>query len=102
MTHDIDPIDLEVLRSRLETIGEQACRAVEQTAISPDHWTDGCAVLIDRLWDADGPDVIFRSWLDPESGRALQVEALLGEDRDRFMVAPVRWTEAGNAERAAA
>ena len=30
-----DPIDLEVLRSRLETIGEQACRAVEQTAVSP-------------------------------------------------------------------
>ena len=34
-TQDIDPIDLEVLRSRLETVGEQACRAVEQTAISP-------------------------------------------------------------------
>ena len=32
---DIDPIDLEVLRSRLETVGEQACRAVEQTAVSP-------------------------------------------------------------------
>ena len=32
---DIDPIDLEVLRSRLETVGEQACRAVEQTAICP-------------------------------------------------------------------
>jgi N-methylhydantoinase B len=71
-------------------------------AIAPDHWTDGCAVLIERLWGADGPEVIFRSWLDPESGRALQVEALLGEDRDRFIVAPVRWTEAGNAERAAA
>jgi N-methylhydantoinase B len=71
-------------------------------AIAPDQWTDGCAVLIERLWDADGPDVIFRSWLDPESGRTLQVEALLGEDRDRFIVAPVRWTDAGNAERAAA
>jgi N-methylhydantoinase B len=33
--HDIDTIDLEVFRSRLETIGEQACRAVEHTAISP-------------------------------------------------------------------
>jgi len=31
----IDPIDLEVLRSRLETIGEQAAAAVEHTAISP-------------------------------------------------------------------
>lgn len=30
-----DPIDLEVLRSRLETIGEQAAAAVEHTAISP-------------------------------------------------------------------
>jgi N-methylhydantoinase B len=35
MDSAIDPIDLEVLRSRLETIGDQACRAVEQTAISP-------------------------------------------------------------------
>jgi N-methylhydantoinase B len=33
--HTIDPIDLEVLRSRLETIGDQACRAVEHTAVSP-------------------------------------------------------------------
>ena len=30
-----DPIDLEVLRSRLEAIGEQAALAVEHTAISP-------------------------------------------------------------------
>ena len=35
MTRESDPIDLEVLRSRLESIGDQACRAVEQTAISP-------------------------------------------------------------------
>jgi N-methylhydantoinase B len=33
--HTIDPIDLEVLRSRLETIGDQACQAVEYTAVSP-------------------------------------------------------------------
>ena len=33
--HDIDPIDLEVLRSRLESIGDQACRAVEHTAVCP-------------------------------------------------------------------
>ena len=31
----IDPIDLEVLRSRLEAIGEQSASAVEHTAISP-------------------------------------------------------------------
>src|SRR5579864_4828715 len=31
----IDPIDLEVLRTRLEAIGEQACAAVEHTAIWP-------------------------------------------------------------------
>src|SRR5471030_1295851 len=30
-----DPIDLEVVRSRLEAIGEQAALAVEHTAISP-------------------------------------------------------------------
>jgi N-methylhydantoinase B/oxoprolinase/acetone carboxylase alpha subunit len=31
----IDPIDLEVLRSRLEAIGELSASAVEHTAISP-------------------------------------------------------------------
>ena len=31
----LDPIDLEVVRSRLEAIGEQAASAVEHTAISP-------------------------------------------------------------------
>ena len=31
----IDPIDLEVLRSRLEAIGEQSCSTIEHTAISP-------------------------------------------------------------------
>jgi N-methylhydantoinase B len=70
-------------------------------AIAPDHWADGCAMLIERLWGEDGPDVIFRSWLDPETGRALQVEALLGEDRDRFVAAPIRWTEAAEARKAA-
>ena len=30
-----DPIDLEVVRSRLEAIGEQAALAVDHTAISP-------------------------------------------------------------------
>jgi N-methylhydantoinase B len=70
-------------------------------AIAPDHWADGCPVLIERLWGEDGPDVIFRSWLDPETGRAFQVEALLGEDRDRFIAAPVRWTEAAETLAAA-
>jgi N-methylhydantoinase B len=71
-------------------------------AIAPDHWTDGCAMLIERIWGADGPDILFRSWLDPETGRALHVEATRAEDPDRFLVAPRRWTEAGQAEGIAA
>ena len=35
IANHIDPIDLEVLRSRLEAVGEQACRTIEQTAVSP-------------------------------------------------------------------
>jgi N-methylhydantoinase B len=35
MSTVIDPIDLEVLRFRLEAVGEQACLAVEHTAVSP-------------------------------------------------------------------
>ena len=34
-TRSTDPIELEVVRTRLEAIGEQACLAIEHTAISP-------------------------------------------------------------------
>src|SRR5688572_2943867 len=52
----LDPIGLEILRSRLETVAEQAALAVEHTAVSP-------AVTESRdysvtLLDADGALVI--------------------------------------------
>jgi N-methylhydantoinase B len=64
-------------------------------ARAPDHWTIGCACLVERLWaEGQGPDVIYRSWLDPLTGRALHVEAVVDGDADSFMVAPRRWIEA--------
>jgi N-methylhydantoinase B len=67
-------------------------------AVAPDHWTDGCPLMIERRWGADGPDVLYRSWLDPETGDVMHVEvALAGEERG-FLVAPNRWTGAAAAE----
>jgi N-methylhydantoinase B len=63
-------------------------------AIAPDHWTEGCAVFDEQRWGDRQPDVIYRTWLDPETGRALHVEALLGDEPSGFLVAPTRWTEA--------
>jgi len=63
-------------------------------ARAPDHWTDGCPVLIETLYDDDRPAVISRSWLDPQTGSNLHVEAILAEDPERFIVAPKRWVEA--------
>ncbi len=51
-------------------------------------------MLDEQRWGDKGPDVIYRSWLDPESGRALHVEVLLGDERSGFLVAPTRWIEA--------
>ena len=65
-------------------------------AVAPDHWTDGCPVLVDRPW-ADGPPVEYRSYLDPGSGRVLQVEAVLAGAPRSFAVYPDRWTSAGVA-----
>lgn len=63
-------------------------------ALAPDHWTDGCPVLEERRWD-DGPQVVFRTYLDPRTGDALHVEAVTGEAHPRnFEVSPRRWTEA--------
>ena len=68
-------------------------------ARAPDHWTTGCACLVERLWpEGKGPDVIYRSWLDPLTGRALHVEAVVDGDTDSFLVAPRRWTEAGASQ----
>jgi N-methylhydantoinase B len=63
-------------------------------AIAPAHWTDGCPVLVERRWDAAGPDVVFRTYLDPRSGRALHVEAAVGNSPRSFEVSPTRWTQA--------
>lgn len=72
-------------------------------ARAPDHWTQGCACLVEQLWpEGTGPDVIYRSWLDPLTGRALHVEAVVGGDEDSFLVAPRRWTEATSVQAAGA
>jgi len=64
-------------------------------AVAPDHWTDGCPVLTEDLWGASGPAVSVRTYLDPASGRALHVEAVVGDAGRSFLVAPTRWSRAG-------
>jgi N-methylhydantoinase B len=61
-------------------------------AVAPDHWTDGCPVLVDRL-SSSGPGVEVRAYLDPNSGRSLYVEAVPAGSARSFEVSPRRWTE---------
>jgi N-methylhydantoinase B len=63
-------------------------------ARAPDHWTDGCPTLIERRGDADDPDIWYRTWLDPQTGRSLHVEAVVGDDERSFEVSPARWINA--------
>ena len=63
-------------------------------ARAPDHWTDGCPMLIERRGDAKGPDIFIRTWLDPKTGRSLHVEAVVGDAERSFEVAPTRWINA--------
>ena len=63
-------------------------------AESPHHWTDGCPVLEERRWPDGGPDVVFRTYLDPLTGRALHVEVALADGPRSFAVNPRRWTDA--------
>jgi N-methylhydantoinase B len=62
-------------------------------AESPHHWTDGCPVLEERRWPEGGPDVVFRTYLDPQTGRALHVEVALADGPRSFAVNPRRWTD---------
>ena len=66
-------------------------------AIAPDPWTAGCPMIVEHRWGEggiDGPDVVYRTWLDPETGRSLHVEVALPEETDGFHVAPKHWVEA--------
>jgi N-methylhydantoinase B len=62
-------------------------------AVSPDHWTDGCPVLVEHL-GAEGPDVVTRTYLDPRSGRALHTEVALAGAPRTFETSPARWRNA--------
>jgi N-methylhydantoinase B len=64
-------------------------------ALAPDHWTEGCPVLVERL-RADGPAVVTRTYLDPATGRALHTEVALDGAPRTFETSPARWTAAGH------
>jgi N-methylhydantoinase B len=62
-------------------------------AVAPDHWTDGCPVLVEHL-RATGPDVVTRTYLDPNTGRALHTEVALDGAPRTFDTFPARWRNA--------
>jgi N-methylhydantoinase B len=79
-------------------VAQQGALAVSERsgaplAIAPDHWTDGCPVLVATRSDL-GPAVEIRSYLDPETGYALFVEAVPAGAPRSFEIAPTRWLEA--------
>jgi N-methylhydantoinase B len=63
-------------------------------AVAPDHWTDGCPVLEEERSSARGVPWLLRTYLDPDSGRALAAEAVpIGAPRS-FTSAPAHWIRA--------
>lgn len=71
-------------------------------AAAPDHWTQGCPILVERRWTDGEPDVEYRTWLDPVTGIALHVEASLAGEERGFHVEPFRWTRASAKQMAKA
>jgi len=65
-------------------------------AVAPDHWTDGCPVVVEPVAD-HGPEVLMRSYLDPGSGDLLYAEVVPAGEGRAFEVSPDRWTSAGRA-----
>jgi hypothetical protein len=61
-------------------------------AVAPAQWMDGCAVLEEPYGSRQGPNLLKRSYLDPETGYALYVESVpVGEGRS-FEMTPTRWS----------
>lgn len=65
-------------------------------ALAPDHWTDGCPVLVTPL-HPEGPPVVARAYLDPATGRALHTEVALAGAPRTFETLPARWASAASA-----
>jgi N-methylhydantoinase B len=91
--HETLPIHPGVVQRGAVAYAEQSGTPLAQ---APDHWTDGCPVLVERRW-AEGPPVVSRSYLDPGTGRALFVEVALDGAPRSFEISPTRWTTAGAA-----
>ena len=87
---EASPLYLGVAQQGSLAISE---RSGAPLAVAPDHWTDGCPVLVETRSDL-GPAVDIRSYLDPETGYALFVEAVPAGAPRSFEIAPTRWLEA--------
>jgi N-methylhydantoinase B len=88
---DDQPLYVGVVQRGALAISE---RSGSPLAVAPDHWTDGCPVLVETRSDL-GPEVHIRSYLDPATGYALFVEAVPAGSPRSFEIAPRRWVDAG-------
>lgn len=59
-------------------------------ALAPDHWTDGCPVLVERRPEG-GPNVVTRCYLDPTTGSILYAEVAPAGAQRGFSVDPHHW-----------
>ena len=98
--HPRSTFNTDYLVTTIEHVGvvQRGARAISDQsgavlAVAPDHWTDGCPVLVETRSDL-GPEVHIRSYLDPVSGRALFVEAVPAGAPRSFESAPERWMQA--------
>jgi N-methylhydantoinase B len=88
---DALPIYPGVIQRGAFAVAEESGAAL---ARAPDHWTEGCPLLIERRGSDNDPEIFDRTWLDPKSGRSLHVEAVVGDAERSFEIAPTRWINA--------
>jgi N-methylhydantoinase B len=62
-------------------------------AQAPDHWTDGCPVIEERVQHGR-LELVVETYLDPRSGRTLAVDVRPTGAARTFTSAPTRWQQA--------
>jgi N-methylhydantoinase B len=68
-------------------------------ALSPNDWLDGCPRLSERRTTRAGRDVVTTMYLDPRTGSALCVDAVLDGEPRSFGSRPDRWVKTGEGRR---
>jgi N-methylhydantoinase B len=89
------PLYPGIVRQGRFAVAEQSGAVLAE---SPDHWTDGCPVLVERRPGPGESVLLIRTYLDPATGAALHTEVCPDDEPRSFDINPAHWVDASHSK----